>query len=102
MGTTESQSLTVKFCKLAADIIKDHDDPLTHDDVVGSMLTTTAALGVKTLGIKRTLVQLAIQMVLISDDEDKLLIALREALTARELMKVSPEIRNALKDKNLN
>ena len=90
-----SESITVKFCKAIADIVKNHEDELSYDDIAGNLLTTAAAFSKTCLGDKRSSIQLAIQMAIILDGDHK---AMKEAvdfaIKAFHTVKLTPVVLN--------
>ncbi len=58
--------LTAKLCKAIAQTIMAHNEPIVANDIVGELLTTACAYGISTIGRDKVLIQLAVQMALVS------------------------------------
>lgn len=50
-------------------MIKNHPDEICADDVVGCLLSTACSYSKTTLGVEKTLVQLAAQMAVVADND---------------------------------
>jgi len=92
-------TLNKRICLKIAEAINEHDQEVDHDDVVGCLLTTAAAFSKPRLGVERTLIQLAIQMVIVADyDMEKTRKAITQVIAKNEHLKVDPEFKKRIEE----
>lgn len=100
-------TLNKRILLKVAEAIREHDQEVITDDVVGCLLTTAAMYSNFKLGTRRTLIQFAIQMAIVCDyDFEQMESAMIHVLSKHEHLEADPEfkksVENAVKDTNKN
>tara|TARA_Y100000310_G_C20183984_1_gene579475 strand:- start:72 stop:374 length:303 start_codon:yes stop_codon:yes gene_type:complete len=68
--------LTAELCRAISEVIKNHPEEVCVDDIVSCLLTTACAFSRSQLGVEKTLIQLTIQMAVVTDhDMDRVQVA---------------------------
>lgn len=92
---TKQKSITAKICLAIANIVAEHEEELSYDDIVGNLLTTAAAFGLQKLGANKTAHQLAIQMAIICEgNKEAMDKAMQNAITAMHTLKHLPKLKS--------